>query len=258
LYNVAGQSAERTVLVKQITHLFKLMDFFVRARKPLSVRDIVSEFSWPRSSVFNIVSTMVEHGYLYQPGTRGGYYPTSKWMDLARDLSEPEPLPESLHKLLVELMKQTGETLILAAPEGTSVVFLDLVESPADIRYIANVGQRLPIHVTAAGRAILSLYSPQEREGVLKRIKYQRYEKTAFMNPESVERDIQKSAKDGWFANLAVYQPGVAGVAVPFPFHNRRYAIVLGAPLSRIEQRVAALGKLLRRSVSRFLKDNDS
>lgn len=245
------------MLVKQISNLFDLMDLFVRVKKPLSVRDIVEEFSWPRSSVFNIISTMVEHGYLYQPVVRGGYYPTSKWLDLARDVSDSQPLPESVHKLLVELMKQTGETMILAAPEGTSVVFMDIVESPADIRYIVNVGQRLPIHITAAGRAILSQYSPQERAATLKRIKYQRYEKAAFMTPESVERDIQKSTKDGWYANLSLYQAGVAGIAVPFPFRNRRNAIVLGAPISRIQQRVAPIGKLLREAVNRFLKENE-
>jgi DNA-binding IclR family transcriptional regulator len=147
--------------------------------------------------------------------------------------------------------------MILAAPEGTSVVFLDVVESPADIRYTVNVGQRLPIHVTAAGRAILSQYTTAERMAVLKRIKYQKYEKSAFMTPESVERDIQKSAKEGWFANMAVYQPNVAGIAVPFHFRDRRNAIVLGAPDSRIEKRVASLGKLLREAVRNFVKENE-
>ena len=244
------------MLVKQISNLFDLMEFFVRVKKPLSAGDIVAEFSWPRSSVFNIISTMVERGYLYQPVPRGGYCPTSRWMDLARELSDSQPMPESVHKLLVELMNQTGETMILAAPEGSSVVFLDVVETPADIRYTVNVGQRLPIHVTAAGRAILSQYSQSERAAVLKRIKFQKYEKSAFMTPESVERDLQKSMKDGWYANMAFYQPNVAGIAVPFPFRHRRNAIVLGAPDSRIEKRIAALGKLLRESVRKFLKEN--
>ena len=245
------------MLVKQISNLFELMDFFVRARKPLSVRDIVEEFSWPRSSVFNMVSTMVENGYLYQPVPRGGYYPTTRWMELARDLSESQPLPESVHKLLVELANQTGETLFFAAPEGTSVVFLDVVESAADIRFIANVGQRLPIHVTAAGRAILAQYSPSERAAVLNRIKYQPYEKDTFITPDSVERAIRKGARDGWHVNLAIYAPGVAGIAVPFPFRGRRNAIALGGPVSRIAERVDSIGALLRESVDRFLKDNE-
>lgn len=244
------------MLVKQISNLFSLMDFFVRAKRPLSVRDIVEEFDWPRSSAFNIVSTMVDCGYLYQPVPRGGYYPTTKWMELARDLSESQPLPESVHKLLEKLAKQTGETLFLAAPEGSSTVFLDVVESTADIRFIANVGQRLPIHVTAAGRAILSQYAPVERAATLKRIKYQRYEKDTFMSPESVEENIAASAGKGWYVNLAIYAPGVAGVAVPFPFRGRRDAIALGGPASRIEKNIDALGKLLRDEVERFLRDN--
>ncbi len=104
---------------------FELIELFTRAKKPLGVRDIVEEFSWPRSSVSNMVSTIV--------------------------------------------------------------------------------GQ-----------------------------------------------DIENSVKDGWYSNLALYQPGVAGVAVPFPFCNRRNAIVLGGPVSRIEQRIDLLGKLLRNSVSRY------
>jgi DNA-binding IclR family transcriptional regulator len=244
------------VLVKQLSNLFDLMDLYVRTKKPLSVRDIVDEFGWPRSSVFNMVTTMVEAGYLYQPVPRGGYYPSTKWMDVAREVANAQPLPESVHKLLVELMKQTGETIILAAPEGTSVVFQDVVESHADIRYTVNIGQRLPIHVTAAGRAILAQYSTSERLAVLKRVKYQKYEKSAFMTVESVERDILKSAKEGWFANMAVYQPNVAGIAVPFQFRDRRNAIVLGAPDSRIEKRVATLGKILRDAVKTFLKEN--
>jgi IclR family acetate operon transcriptional repressor len=243
------------MLVKQISNLFRLMDFYVRAKRPLSVREIVEEMSWPRSSAFNIVSTLVEEGYLYQPVPRGGYVPTSRWLELARELSESQPLPELAHDLLVELCRETGETLFLAAPEGTSVVFLDVVESSADIRFIANVGQRLPIHVTAAGRAILSQYSPDERAAILKRIKYQPYEKDTFMTPESVERDVQRGAGEGWYINMGIYAPGVAGIAVPLPLADRRYAIALGGPASRIGENATAIGKLLRERVSRFLRE---
>lgn len=145
--------------------------------------------------------------------------------------------------------------MMLAAPEGTSVTLLDVIETPADIRYIVNVGQRLPIHVTAAGRAILSQYSDAERAATLNRIKYRAYEKAAFMTPESVEKDIRKSAKNGWYTNPGIYQSGVAGIAVPFPFLEKPYAVVLGGPISRMEGRTDALGKLLRGTVEKFLRN---
>ena len=243
--------------VKQITNLFALMDFFVRAKKPLSVREIVDEFSWPRSSVFNMVSTLVELGYLYQPVARGGYYPTSKWMSLARDISESQPLPESVHRLLVDLMNETGETISLTAPDGTNVVILDLVEATAVIRYTGDVGQRLPIHVTAAGKAILSQYSPSERAAVLRRVDFARHGDDRFASPEAVETDIENSRGNGWYVNLGSYAHDLAGIGVPFPFRNRRNAIVLGAPISRAEARVDALGQLLREKVEAFLRDHE-
>jgi len=242
--------------VKQVSNLFHLMELFARLKKPLSVMDIVGELGLPRSTVFNIVTTMIDHEYLYQPSPRGGYLPTNKWMELAKELLDTQPLPASVHELLVRLARQTGETLFLAAAEGTSVVFLDVVESTADIRFIANIGQRLPIHVTAAGRAILAQYSPQERAATLKRISYQQYQKDTFMTAESVELEIQKEGGQGWFCNSAVYAPGVAGIAVPFPMAGRRLSIALGGPISRIEGAAARIGKTLSAAVQDFYRSD--
>lgn len=246
------------MLVKQLTNLFELMEHFARVKRPLSVREIVEALGWPRSSAFNIVSTLVEHDYLYQPQPRGGYYPTAKWSDLAREFSDAQPLPASVHALLEALRDETGETLILAGAEGTSAVFLDVVESPADIRYIANVGQRLPIHVTAAGRALLAQYPAAERGAILRRIKYQAYERADFLSAAAVEAEIAASEQTGWHVNLAGFAAGVAGIAVPFPFRGRRNAVVLGGPLARIEPRTTELGRLLRDRVTRFLAEHDT
>lgn len=241
--------------VKQISNLFRLMELFARSGEALSVREIVAAFGWPRSSAFNIVTTLVQEGYLYQPVARGGYYPTAKWMELARELSDSQPLPPSVHALLAGLCAETGETLFLAAPEGTSVVFLDVVESSADIRFIASIGQRLPIHVTAAGRAILAQYGEEERAKLYQRIHFQAFEKDTLTSPGLVEEAILAGQERGWHLNLGIYAPGVAGVAVPLPLGSQRYAIALGGPVSRVEGREAEIGELLRSRVGRYLKD---
>ena len=243
--------------VKQISNLFQLMDYFVRVGRPVSVRDIVDEFGWPRSSVFNMVSTLVDEGYLYQPVSRGGYYPTSRWMELARAVTDAQPLPESVHLLLVELMKLTGETITLVAADGVNAVVLDVVECNSVVRYHGAVGQRMPLHVTSAGRAILSQYPLAERASVLNRIDYQPRESGAFPSAEAVEADIRRALARGWFVNREDYVSGLAGVAVPFPFRGRRNAVVLGAPVSRIEDRFDEVGQLLQAKVSDFLAEHE-
>ena len=238
--------------VKQISNLFTLMELFARRQRPLSVAEIVAALEWPRSSVFNIVSTLVDEGYLYQATSRGGYTPSSRWLDLARSLVDTQPLPDTVHSCLVRLMEQTGETVFLAAAEGSSVVFLDVVEPPANIRFAANVGQRLPIHITAAGKAILVQYAPNERAAVLRRVSYDAGRDRG-IGAESVAADIERHAKRGWYTNMGQYAPGVAGIAVPFPYRGRRLAIALGGPVTRVEEHANAYGKLLSATVRELL-----
>lgn len=241
--------------VKQIENLFGLMDFFVRAQRPLSHREIVTEFGWPRSSAFNIISTLVDLGYLYQVAPRGGFAPTNKWMELAKGLSNSQPLPEEIHGLLVDLMMKTGETVILAGSEGVNVVFLDVVESTAAIRFTASVGERVPIHITSLGCALLSQYTSSERTPLLRKIKYENFEGAPFMSADAVEENIRKGKKLGWFSNIAEVE-GLAGIGVPFPYTNRRLAISIGAPAVRVKKRVKEIGEFMRDTVHEFLMKN--
>lgn len=243
--------------VKQIENLFSLMDYFVRAQKPLTHREIVAEFGWPRSSAFNIVSTLVELGYLYQVAPRSGFSPTNKWMELAKDLASSQPLPEEIHELLVRIMIETGETVILAGPEGTSGVFLDIVESTSPIKFTASVGERTPIHITSLGRALLSQYTSSERSALLEKIKYENFDPGPFSSAAAVEENIRKCVKQGWFSNIAEQQ-GLAGIGVAFPYRNRRLAIAIGAPVPRVKKQIKELGERMRDIVSEFLeRDND-
>ena len=61
-----------------------------------------------------------------------------------------EPIPDALHALLRSLVERTGETAVLAATSGTHAVFVDTVESPHAIRYIASPGKLVPLLVLLA------------------------------------------------------------------------------------------------------------
>lgn len=241
--------------VKTIENAFNLMDFFMAAQKPLTHRDIVNEFGWPRSSTFNTVSTLVELGYLYQIAPRSGFAPTNKWMDLAKGLSSAQPLPEAIQDMLVEIMMQTGETTVLAGPEGTNAVFLDVMESTAPIKFTASIGERVPIHISSLGRALLAQYTPAERLPLLRKIRFTEFDGGPFMSLEAVEDNIRKSKNIGWFSNVTE-QEGLAGIGVPFPFQNRRLAIAIGAPSGRVKKRQKELGEYLRDTVQKFLDEH--
>ena len=242
------------MIVKQAANVLYILEFFARIRRPATLTEIAQEFGWPRSSTFNMVGTLVERGFLYEPKPRTGYYPTPRWLALSRDISEAEPLPPSLHRLLLDLAKDTGETVHVAAPAGDRVVFLDVVESDTAVRYFAEVGKRLPIHATATGRAILAQYSPAERKSLLGKIRYERYQPTSPMSAAAVEAEVSRGLAQGWFLGATEFTPDVLGLAVMLPLAGRPLSVAIAGPTFRMEARMAALGPMLRDAAKTYLE----
>ena len=203
------------MLVRQIENLLALLEFFADRQRPATLADIVRHFGWPRSSAHNIISTLVDSGYLYEPSARGGYYPSSRWTQLSLAFSEGERVPESLLRIINDLGKRTGETIWISAPSGLFAVFLAVVESSAAIRYTAQLGNRVPIHITASGQSLLSQMPQKDSEILLRKTTYGNWGPNAARSIEEVGQQMSEGAERGWFMSSSYNSPDLGGVALP-------------------------------------------
>jgi len=231
--------------VKQAANVLDLIEFFAHHGRPATLAEIAKHFGWPRSSTFNLLGTLAARGYLYEPRARGGYYPSPLWLVTLDAVQRAEPIPEQLHALLRALAERTGETAVLAAAAGNQALFVDSVESKHAVRYTANPGKLIPLHVTATGRALLSQLTPAERAGVLRRATFERYTPTTLMSVAAVEKEIQRSVQRGWFEGNAEFTADLGGVALPLNLPHRHFAVLVAGPMFRVRGR----GKELAESV---------
>ncbi|WP_346900431.1 IclR family transcriptional regulator [uncultured Roseibium sp.] len=221
--------------VRQIENLLALLEFFAERREPATLADVVRQFGWPRSSAFNILTTLVENGYLYEPRARGGFYPSPKWMQVISAISEAEPLPEFLARVLRRLAEETGETVWVSAPSGVFAVFLDVVESFQAIRYAAKPGKRVPIHVTASGQALLAQMPRRDMEVILNKVTFNEFGPNAPKSVEEVLQRIDEGRARGWFHSASNYSNDLGGVSVPVTVSGRPFSVTVAGPLSRVQ-----------------------
>ena len=240
------------MIVRQAANVLDILEYFARVKKPATLAEIADHFGWPRSSTFNLLTTLAEKGYLYEPRPRAGYYPTPRWLVMAREVAEVEPLPGWTHALIAALSAETGETVAIAAPAGVMAVFIDVVESAAAIRYFAKVGHRVPIHATSSGRALLLQYSKDERDSLYRKIEFKQYNHTTPISIEAVEAELRTSIERGYCQSFADYSRDLAGVAVPLPIGERRLSVVVAGPEYRIGDKTAAIAVTLQQFVERF------
>lgn len=238
--------------VKQAAHVLDLVEFFAAHRRPATLAEVAKHFDWPRSSTFNLLGTLAERGFLYEPRARGGYYPTPLWASLARQIESADPIPEQLHRLLEELVSKTGETAVLAAASGAHAVFIDSVESSHAIRYASRPGKMVPMHVTATGRALLSQMPAVDRARILTRATFERYTSTTLMSVASVEKEIKKSVERGWFEGNAEFTEDLGGVALPLNFAHRRLAVLVAGPMSRVKAQSERLADIMWQAIAQL------
>lgn len=245
------------MIVRQAANVLEILEYFARTKKPATLAEIADHFGWPRSSTFNLLTTLLEKGYLFEPRPRSGLYPTPRWLAMARLVSEVEPLPEWTHALISDLSAETGETASIVAPSGVMAVFIDVVESKSAIRYFATIGHRVPIHATSSGRALLLQYSREERDALYRKIEFKQYGPSTPISIEAVEAELRKSIERGYCQSFGDYSRDLAGVAMPLPIGDRRISVVVAGPEFRIGTRVPEIAALIVKLIERHRPKTD-
>lgn len=221
--------------VRQVENVLDLLEFFAERGKPASLAEVSQHFGWPRSSTFNVLSTLSARGFLFEPEARGHFYPSPRWFTLSQAISASEPVPEPLLRIMRDLAARTGETICVGAASGMSVIFIEVMQSSARIRYAAEVGQRIPIHATASGQAIMSQWTENQRNAVLRKVVFERYGSGTPMSIEAVEDQLRTGLHRGWFRSSSNYSVDLGGVSLPIVTAGRIFSMTIAAPINRME-----------------------
>lgn len=236
--------------VRQIVNMLELLEYFAQVRRPAGLAELASHFGWPRSSTFNIIDTLVENGFLYEPRARNGYYPTPRWLALSQDIAQAEPLSERATDLVQHIADQTKETVWISAASGQYAVILYVIASPHPVRYTAEPGKRLPLHATATGLALLSQMPPLQQKNILKRAHFVRFGAGSPMSVEEVLARLHEGKIRGWFQSASNYSHDLGGVAMPLLLGERSLAITAAGPLSRVSEKFYEIADIMKAALA--------
>ncbi len=138
----------------------------VKADSGVSLAELCSLIDIPKSSAHRYLVTLLELG-LAERKNNDRYYLGPKIIELAGTYLVKSDLRTDSQPTLEELAELTGETIHLAVPSGTEVVYIAKVESKHALAMFSHIGARLPMHCTALGKAILAYSDRHELQAVL-------------------------------------------------------------------------------------------
>src|SRR3989475_4135180 len=117
--------------------------------------------------VFRILRTLEERGCVEQDAGSKRWQPGFRAWEIGCRVVNRTGLVEAARPLLKALTEFTEETSYLAVVRGTDTVYLDTVVGLEPLRVYAEPGFRVPLYLTASGKAILAFQSGHLLDRVL-------------------------------------------------------------------------------------------
>ena len=134
----------------------RLLTFLASRRSPVPAARIAAELGLPRSRTYDLLSTLVEHGYVLHLDQEQRYGLGPSAHELSGAYARQEPLARIGRRVVEGMVDAVVESGHLAVLHGRDVLYV--VEERARNRpsLVTDVGVRIPAHLTASGRAILA------------------------------------------------------------------------------------------------------
>ncbi|MEK7860529.1 MAG: IclR family transcriptional regulator, partial [Chloroflexota bacterium] len=152
--------------VQSVDRALDLLEALVAAEGEITITALATRTSLHVSTVHRLLTTLLRRGYVRQNPDTSRYYAGAKLATLAEGRSRYNELRLRARPILGALTEQTRETTNLVVLDDVTAVYIETVPSPQVVRLFTSVGNRVPLHATGAGKALLA-WVPAERRDAL-------------------------------------------------------------------------------------------
>jgi DNA-binding IclR family transcriptional regulator len=143
-----NKSAERTL---------DLLVLLAKSSSSLTLNEICTELSLPKSSGFELVQTLLYKGFIEFDDQRLKTYKLGlSAFETGMSYISNMEIPHLVRPFLLEMNKLSGSTAFLGIEDKGNVVYLDKAEMYSVMRPTAKLGSRRLLHTTGLGKALLA------------------------------------------------------------------------------------------------------
>lgn len=170
-------------------------------RETVKLAELPAMLESSRATAFRVLKTLQGRGFVehlpdqqvYRLGPKAILLGARSRMASFVRLAEP---------IMAEIRNRTGETVNLAVFRGGHLDYVEILEGRHALRMTGNVGDRVPLHATALGKATLARLSEQEQLALVGRGPYEAFTPRTVQKWDALKRQVAAAAKNGYAVDL--------------------------------------------------------
>lgn len=207
--------------VPAATRTLRVLRFLASQPEPVPLDRICRACALPRSTAYHLLTAMIEEGFVVHLADEHRYGLGVAAFEVGSGFSRQVPLQRISRRALTDLVDRTGQNSHLAVLHGRDVLYVVEERAPGRLPLVTDVGVRLPAHLTASGRAILSaLPAAQVRALYPDAGAFVDRHGTGPQTLSALRSLLTDTRRRGYATEEGEVTPGLASVAAPVLDHN--------------------------------------
>ena len=221
--------------IRSVAHALDVIEQFYGEADELGVTELSKRLKLHKNNIFRLLATLESRGYIEQNKATENYRLGVRSLQLGQAYVTRMGLLRQARPVMETLVKQCKESAYVAVPRRDGMVPLESVEADQPVRLVSIIGETLPLHCTAAGKAQLAFESEDELKGRLTDGLKKYTAKTITERPTLLQQ-LRAVQENGYSVDTGEYLEDVRSVAVPIKDYTRRVVgtLAISGPAYRL------------------------
>ncbi|WP_372994625.1 IclR family transcriptional regulator [Lutispora sp.] len=169
-----------------------------------------------KSTVHRILNTLMAKGYIEKNPETEKYSLGMRFLYLSSAILDQMDIRKVAKPLLEKLCSNTGEVVHLSILDNGEAVYIDKVENPhKSIRMYSQIGKRVPLHCTGAGKILIAWLPDKDVEAILRKNGMEPFTSKTITDIETMKEHLKSIRKMGYAFDEMEHEEGIRCVAAP-------------------------------------------
>jgi IclR family transcriptional regulator, KDG regulon repressor len=238
-----------TNFIQSVDRALQILECFSNGEKELGVTEISRMLSLHKSTVFGLLATLENRGYMEQDLSSGKYKLGMKLFELGARVQNNMDIAEIAKPYLEDIVKKYNETVHLVMNDKGQAVYIDKVEGSTSMRMYSQLGKRPPMYCTGVGKSILAFMPQEYIDDYLSNEDLKKLASNTITDVDGMNKELEKVRSQGYSIDDEEIEDGLRCVAAPIFDHKGDVAgaLSIAGPTSRMTKtRMKELAGLIK------------
>jgi DNA-binding IclR family transcriptional regulator len=206
--------------VPAVDRCFAILELLAKSRKPMGISDISGNLDLNKSTVFNMLHTLVELNVL-ETHSDGKFGFGTRFYTLGEMTGKRSAFIQTAHPYLQTINEKTKLSAFLGIRSDLHAILIDKVDSAYGIKVSSEIGMRMPALAGAGIKAMLSQLPDREIDDILARSELKRYTPYSITDKAAYKKEILEVRQQGIACDREEYIEGMVAFAIPVVVHRK-------------------------------------